>query len=129
MRAFIFMGERHERKMKLARILHFQNMFFPMIIIGVIGGFFGNIYRQCDLGKWKDENINLDVSAQSFKSAAKHLENRYEENLKLMFVGIQTKIGFLSTRATAAFDTWIRSIHGDSKFFVGGETTEVLIIN
>ena len=129
MRAFIFMGERHKHKSKVTKILHFRKMFFPMIIIGAIGGFFlGNIGRQCDISEGKDENINHDVSAQSLKSTDKHFRERDEENLKLMFVGIQTKIGFLSTRATAAFDTWIRSIHGDSKFFVGGETAEGLII-
>ena len=40
-------------------------------------------------------------------------------NSKLMFVGIQTKEEYIDTRAKTAIDTWINSIHGDSKFFVG----------
>ena len=104
-------------------------MIFPMIIIGVIGGFFfGNIGRQCDIKGWKSESSKHDVSAQSMKLEV-NFEKKYEENLKLMFVGIQTKMSFLNTRAKAAFDTWIRSIHGESEIFVGGETAKIVIIN
>ena len=104
-------------------------MIFPMIIIGVIGGFFfGNIGRQCDIKGWKSESSKHDVSAQSMKLEV-NFENKYEENLKLTFVGIQTKMSFLNTRAKAAFDTWIRSIHGESEIFVGGETAKIVIIN
>ena len=130
MRAFLFMIEEHVRKTKLLRKLHYRKMVFPMIIIGVIGGlYFGNIGRQCDIKGWKSENSKHDVSAESLKLQVNNFEKKYEVNLKLMFVGIQAKMSFLNTRAKAAFDTWICLIHRESKFFVGGETAKVVIIN
>ena len=115
------------RKSTISNVLklHERNITQLLVFGFIIGSMYGKYGRQCN--SRIETNTPYDDAYLQLRMSDKQTGS--QENTRLMFVGIQTTEEYMVTRAKAAFETWVHSIHGDSKFFIGNETTEESKIN